>query len=273
MTDSRVLTIGSPLTFRHQVARALGSDPESIEWIPTVAAAEGAMANGAKAPNVVVLSPTIKEPDAFGLAEYLGKSSPTTANLLVRDRALNGALPGAMRAGIRDVVDLSKGSDDLREALDRALTWSENLRSVGRDVSPELDVRQGKLYSVFSSKGGTGKTFLVSNLAAAIAEASQQDTAVVDFDVDLGDVFAYFGKEPAHALQDIVAIGDATEREAILEVGTKLSSSLYAFGAAHDPASGEIGGEAAGKVLRALRRTFDYVLVDATADYSDAALS
>jgi len=273
MTDSRVLTIGSPLTFRHQVARALGSDPESIEWIPTVAAAEGAMANGAKAPNVVVLSPTIKEPDAFGLAEYLGKSSPTTAILLVRDRALNGALPGAMRAGIRDVVDLSKGSDDLREALDRALTWSENLRSVGRDVSPELDVRQGKLYSVFSSKGGTGKTFLVSNLAAAIAEETKADTAVVDFDVDLGDVFAYFGREPAHALEDIVAIGDATDREAILEVGTKLGAHLYAFGAVHDPASGEIGGEAAGKVLRALRRTFDYVLVDATADYSDAALS
>src|SRR6059036_622817 len=120
MSDRRVVTVGPPLTFRHQVARALGADPDSVEWMPTVGAAEAAMAEGTgPPPNVVALSPTVKQQDALGLAEYFGKVSPTTAIVLVRDRDLNGSLPAAMRAGIRDVVDLSKGSDDLREALER----------------------------------------------------------------------------------------------------------------------------------------------------------
>jgi pilus assembly protein CpaE len=273
VTESRILTVGPPLTFRHQVARALGSDPEKVEWMPTVAAAEGSTLEGSNAPNLVVLSPGVKDPDAFGLAEFLSKRSPTTAVLLVRDRMLNGELPAAMRAGVRDVVDMSKGNEELREALGRALEWSESLRSAGRDRAPEAEVRAGKLYSVFSSKGGTGKTFLVSNLAAAIADETKQDTALVDFDVDLGDVFAYFGKEPTKALEDIVALGDETERSAVVATGTQLGPHLYGFGSVHDPAAGEIGGESAGKVLRTLRSTFSHVLVDATADYSDAALA
>src|SRR5439155_8855293 len=273
MTEARVVTVGPPVTFRQQVARALGNDPDTIEWKPTVAAAEGGMSEGERPPSVVVLSPGVKEPDAFGLAEFFGKASPTTAVVLVRENELNGTLPAAMRAGIRDVVELSKGSNDLREALTRAVAWSESLRSAGRDLAPEADGRQGHVYSVFSSKGGTGKTFLISNLAAAIAAETKQDVAVVDFDIDLGDVFAYFGLEPTRALEDLVSLGDQTEREAILAMGTQLGPQLWGFGAVHDPSAGEIGGEATGKVLRTLRSTFEYVLVDATADYSDAALS
>ena len=273
MTEARIVTVGPPLTFRQQVARALGNDPDTIEWKPTVAAAEGVMSERERPPSVVVLSPGVKEPDAFGLAEFFGKASPTTAVVLVRENELNGTLPAAMRAGIRDVVELSKGSNDLREALKRAVAWSESLRSAGRDLAPEADGRQGHVYSVFSSKGGTGKTFLVSNLAAAIAGETKQDVAVVDFDIDLGDVFAYFGLEPTRALEDLVSLGDQTEREAILAMGTQLGPQLWGFGAVHDPSAGEIGGEATGKVLRTLRSTFEYVLVDATADYSDAALA
>ena len=40
MTEGRVVAVGAPPTFRHQVARALAVDPESVPWMPTVSAAE-----------------------------------------------------------------------------------------------------------------------------------------------------------------------------------------------------------------------------------------
>src|SRR5207244_13619948 len=94
-------------------------------------------------------------------------------------------VPAAMRAGVRDVVDLSKGAEDLRDSLGRALDWSSKIkmaRETDGVASPET---RGTIISVFSSKGGTGKTFLTSNLGAAIAVQTQQDTAVVDLDFDL----------------------------------------------------------------------------------------
>jgi pilus assembly protein CpaE len=272
VTGSRVVAVGPPMTFRQQVARALSREPDDVEWMPTVTAVEGTFHEN-QAPSVVVLSPAVKELDAFGLAEFLARSSPATAVLLVRDRALNGTLPAAMRAGIRDVIDLSTGGTDLEEALGRAIAWSAKLRSVGGGTPADSDQRRGRIYSVFSSKGGTGKTFLASNLATAIALESKQETALVDLDLDLGDVFSYFGKEPSRPLQDLIVLGADAEAAKVREIGTRLYENLSGFGSTPDPAAAAPNGEAMGKVLQSLRRVYDYIVVDATADYSDAALA
>ena len=163
MSERKVIAVGAPPTFRNQVARAMEQPPEAIEWTPTVSAAESMVGDQGSGTNVVVLSPGVKDTDAFGLADFLGRVSPATAVLLVRDQPMDGLLTAAMRAGIRDVVDMSKGGEELRESLKRAIVWSENLRSIREmsDSGPEL---RGKVISVFSSKGGTGKTFLTLSL-------------------------------------------------------------------------------------------------------------
>lgn len=272
MTHARVIAVGSPPTFRAQVARALEVAPEDIEWMPSAAAVEELLSNGAPA-DVVVLSPAVKEPDAFGVAEFLGRNAPATAVLLVRDRAPNGLLPMAMRAGIRDVVDLSKGSQELREALQRSLRWSLNLRSLGADRRPQTPGLRGTVVSIFSSKGGTGKTFLATNLAAALAVRSRRDTAILDGDFIMGDVMSYFGREATRSLQDLLAVGELTDPEAIRGAATKLAENLFAYASPLDPAAEPVSGEAMGKVIRALRAAFHYVVVDASATYSDQALA
>lgn len=273
MSDPNVVAIGPPLTFRHQVARALGADAETIQWVPTVASVEGTLGSGHPAPNVLVLSPAVKEQDAFGLAEFVGRSSPATAVLLVRDNPMNGLLPAAMRAGVRDVVDLSRGSDDLREALERAVAWSQSIRSVSGTATETAEQARARIFAVFSSKGGTGKTFLATNLAVAIARESKQDTALVDLDLDLGDVFSYFGREPARPLLDLLVLDENPAPEAVKEIGTKCDDHLWAFAAPPDPTAEGIGGQAMSQAIRTLRGAFDFIVIDATADYSDPALA
>src|SRR5262249_10538743 len=116
MANHDVIAVGPPPTFKQQVARALGRDADQVSWVPTVAAAESSLAERVGAARVVVLSPVVKETDAFGLAEFVNRTSPATAVVMVRDQALSGLLPAAMRAGIRDVVDLSVGGEELDEA-------------------------------------------------------------------------------------------------------------------------------------------------------------
>ncbi len=275
MNEGQVIAIGAPPTFRHQVARALAVEPASIEWVPTVAAAESVLTEHGKAPSVLVLSPTIKEPDAFGLAEFVGRTAPTTAVLLVRDRTvnMNGLLTKAMRSGVRDVIDLSHGGEELREAMKRALAWSENLRST-RGAGAQAPEARGMVISVFSSKGGTGKTFLASNLATAIAEETKQDTALLDLELAMGDAFSYFGKEPTQPLQDLVSLGDLSDPDAIRDAGTKLLPRVWGYGSPPDPTAGNgVTGETMGKVVRALRSAFPHTVVDGTNQYSDPALA
>ncbi len=126
--------------------------------------------------------------------------------------------------------------------------------------------------SVFSSKGGSGKTFLTTNLATAIAQVTGQDTAVVDLDVDMGDVFTYFGREPSASISDLMELGEGADGDQIRSVGVEVAPHVWAFGAPPDPAAEAPAGEAIGKFLRSIRSEFDYVVVDASVDYSDSAL-
>ena len=273
MNEPRVVTVGSPPAFRQQVARILETDPEDVGWLASVTAVEESILEGHEWADVVVLSPGVKDPDAIGLAEFVARTSPTTAIVLTRDRPPNGVVIPAMRAGIRDVVDMSRGSQELREALIRAVSWSASLRLSRSDHQPKGQTRRGALITVFSSKGGAGKTFLSCNLAAAISQITKKNTAIVDLDLGMGDVFTYYGSEPGRPIQDLAALGDAMDREIILGSGTQLNDHLWGYGSLPDPAPTPIAGGEAGKVLRAMRSTFPYTIVDSPADFSDHILA
>jgi pilus assembly protein CpaE len=267
-----VLAVGTPQTFRTTVARALEVEADDVGWVQSVTAAEEVLVEAGRQPvDVLVLSPEVKEPDALGLAEFVGRTAPMTAIVLVRERAGNGLLPAAMRAGIRDVVDLTHGSDEIRDAVERAIVWAESLRGMRGDMTKPA--HRGIVISVFSSKGGTGKTFLTTNLATAISELSGKDTAVVDLDVDMGDVYSYFGSEPNKQVNDLIALGEGADRDTVMSNAARFGEHLYGFGAVPDPAMQPPAGEAVGKYLRVLRQNFGYVVVDASADYTDLALA
>jgi pilus assembly protein CpaE len=273
MSETTIISVGPPQSFRQQVARAAEVDPDSVIWVPSVTAAEEILLAGDEIPDVIVLSPDVKEHDALGIADFVSRSAPASAVLLVRERPPeNGLLPSAMRAGVRDVVDLSRGGHELREALTRAVAWSQSLRATKFEDQSDTGNR-GAVISVFSSKGGTGKTFLACNLAAAIAKRTQEDTALLDLDVDMGDVFSYWGEESSRHVSDLVALRDKSDKEAVLNTGSKFFEHLWGFGASPDPAAEPIPGETVGKILRSIRSIFPYTVVDAAAEYSDLALA
>ena len=232
------------------------------------------MSSGKTTADLLALSPAVKTEDAIGFGEFVGRRFPATAVVVVRDRPPDGALPLLIRSGVRDVVDLTHGGDELRESLQRALTWSSNLGSVNGRGQPEAGGPRGRMICIFSSKGGTGKTFLACNLASAIARRLGEPTALVDLDVDLGDVFAYFGKQPTRPLEDLLTVGDDADADTIRGLGNQLEEYLWGYGAPPDAGAPQsVSGEAVGLALSTLRSVFAFTVLDGTADYSDHVLA
>ncbi len=267
------VAIGMPQTFRSTLARALDAKTEEIGWLQSVTAAEESLRENGQTANVLVLAPNVNDGDVVGLAEFVTRSSPTTAIVVVRNAPSNGSLPTLIRAGVRDVVDLSRGTEDLRDALERAQEWSAGVRSTNGNGKPHGEEGRGSVISIFSTKGGTGKTFLACNLAAALSSRANERTALLDLDLRLGDVFAYFGAEPKRSLRDLVALHGGPDTDSVSELGTPLAGGVVGFGSPPDPGAAPIGSEAMGTVLRALRSSFAYTVIDATTDFSDHVLS
>lgn len=271
MTDRRVVAVGGSKTFPPEVARALGESPEAVSWLPSIASAQMAMAEGPVAFDVVVLAPSVSDDEAIALAEFAARESPATAVLVVRDLPVDGAFPRLVRGGVRDVVDLTKGRTEFRDALRRAIEWSSGMRGSANGNSSHGPT--GVIVSVFSTKGGTGKTFLSCNLAAALAERTGSPVALVDLDHDLGDVFAYFRAEPSRTLQELLTLDESADAEAVAQLGTPLSQGVTGFGSRPDPRAEPIPGAAIARMLSRMKETFAFTVVDATSEYSDHVLA
>jgi len=273
MSGPRVIAVGAPPTFRQQVARAIGSVPEAVEWLPTLAAAEDLLSEKAGA-DVLALSPSVESNEAIAFSELVTKRYPMSAVVLVRDLPPDGMLPSLMRSGIRDVIDLSAGGDDLRDALDRALRWSASLQALSGRIQSDGDGDAGRMVCFFSTKGGTGKTFLACNVATALAKRVGKPVALVDLDIAHGDVFSYFGTQPVRPLDDLLSAPEDAGEETVIGLGNQLGDHLWGYAAPPDPGAGQsVSTDAVERALRTLRRSFAFTVVDGTADYSDHVLA
>ena len=268
-TPPRVLAVGGP-PFRHEVAEALDLPAEIVHWVPSVGAAEKQLVESGNIA-MMVISPEMDERDCLHIAEFTNKTSPVTAVVVVRHTSPNGLLPAFVRAGVRDVVDVSAGQDDLRDALGRAMKWAQSLRG----TTPEVDTNEklGKIITVFSSKGGTGKTFVSTSLALAISRHIKADVALIDLDFGMGDVFSYFGSEPKRPLEDLNSPNAVISQETLHRVGTQLDEHLWAYGNPADPTLEGVPAEGVSKIIRAMQMHFEVVVIDGPAEYSDQVLA
>lgn len=271
MTDPRVVAVGGSPSFPPEVARALGAFPDAVSWLPSISSAQRAIAEGEQSFDIVVLAPSVGDDEAIALAEFSARESAATAVLLVRDVPVDGSFPRLVRGGVRDVVDLTKGRNEFRDALRRAVEWNGGMRSTASANGSRGPT--GVVVAVFSTKGGTGKTFLACNLAAALAERSGSQVGLLDLDHDLGDVFAYFDAEPSRTLQELLTLDDGADAEAVAQLGTPLAKGITGFGSRPDPRAEPIPGAAIARMVSKLKDAFAFSVVDATSEYSDHVLA
>ena len=182
-------------------------------------------------------------------------------------------LNDALRAGVREVVD----SDDLA-ALAGAVRRSESLSAALRDQTGAQPVSvpgvHGRVVTVFSAKGGCGKTTLATNLAAALADRGRREVCLVDLDLAFGDVAIALQLFPAHTIADAVPLGDNVDATAVQALLTPHSPGLMTLVAPLEPGTAEsVPASLVAHILEVLRERFDYVVVDTPPAFDDQVLA
>jgi pilus assembly protein CpaE len=269
-----LVVVGIPVVQRDQAAEALGVEPELIRWLPSATAAEAFVADHRGSTFVLLVTSGVKREDAFGVAEYVSRLDPATGTILLGDPSDEGFVLSALRAGVREVVEPTASAPELAQVLERVLEGSARIRSTRGTPLQEAAQGGGTIISLFSSKGGTGKTFLAANLAVALAEQSGADTAVVDLNLALGDAVSYFGAEAPLDLDGLTGLADRDDRVAMRRAGLQVGDHLWAYATQPDSVtSSHVSGEVVAKLLRTLQRNFAYTVVDTAPVYDDQALA
>jgi len=228
---------------------------------------------GDPAEDTVVLGPTVDQSAAFRIADQMRIWRPSLGVVLVRQRVDSGLLAEAMRAGVRDVVDQRNIS-----GLHAAVRHSQGLAAAMREQSPVVGGAggrpKGRIVTVFSAKGGCGKTTLATNMAAALADRGRREVCLVDLDLAFGDVAIALQLFPAHTIADAVPLGDNVDFGSLQTLLTPHSPGLTTLVAPVEPGTGEgIPASLVSRVLEVLRDHFDYVIVDTPPAFDDHVLS
>src|SRR5688572_13625333 len=119
--------------------------------------------------HAVVLGPGVDLDAAAALADNLRVTRPAVSVILMRRRVDTSVLAEALRSGMREVVE-ERDLTGLGEAIKRALQVYQAVTG----PSGGSDAPTGRLITVFSPKGGVGKTTIAANLAVAFTNMDKR---------------------------------------------------------------------------------------------------
>jgi pilus assembly protein CpaE len=274
-TGVQVAIVDPDPRVRERVAALLG-DRAEIATYPSVDAFEIAfLGDGC----VVLLGPSYAVDGSVVEAQRLQRPGRQVAPILLVDELTTATLQAAMRAGVRDVV-LTSDLAGLEEALTRvsaALVASiPPVPTLGGGYGSAVGapVNRGRAITVFSTKGGAGKSMMACNLALVLARRSEKPVVLLDADLQFGDVAVMLKIAPQTTIVDVVQARDRLDVPLLQSLLVRHPSGLLVLPAPIDPSYvDQVPVAALLEVLDLLRSFCSYVVIDTPAQFSEVNLS
>ncbi len=227
---------------------------------------------------LLVLGPSCAEAPGMSGAEGLLARRPDVGAILIADHLSTELFQRAIRSGVRDVLAAPVDTGQLNEAVRRV---DQTLVTPGRGPAPvggptdEEPAEGGRVITVFSTKGGAGKSMLATNLGVLLAQRSDRPVALVDADLQFGDIAVMLKLAPQHTIVDAVGSIDRLDvpfLETLL--ATHQPSGLRVLPAPLEPAfADQIGAAQMSRIIALLRSFCAFVVVDTPAYFNEVVLS
>ena len=216
---------------------------------------------------VVVLGPSLTDEECVHTSELMRTGSPAISTILARETLSGELLASAMKAGARDVVHHSDVAS-LTAAISRAYEIFVALRG------PAGAMHISKVIAVFSPKGGVGKTTIAVNLALSLTDRGARRVCLVDLDLAFGDVAITMQLFPTHSIEQAIGSEESIDVELLDGLLTRHQDSLMVLAAPPHPDTRErVSPLLVSRIIRTLRETFDYVVIDMAPTFDEQVLT
>ncbi len=243
-------------TVDEDVIAALLAAPDELE----VVGLHDGLGYHTPAADVLLVACGVYSEEAGSLIRAGVEDQPDRPVVLVTHGAPNGYVDHAFQAGATDLVVLPQPCGvALAHAMKHQVLFTIRKAVQKRDPSSSGD---GKMVVLVGPKGGSGKTLVSTNLAAALSDAGRS-VVVVDLDLQFGDVGLALGLPPDTTVYDLLTSGGSMDAEKVDAFLAKHASGLRALLAPRRPdEAGLVTVEFLRDVFAMLRSTHDVVIVD-----------
>ena len=228
-------------------------------------------------PHVVLMDINMPGLDGISASEIITRETPTAQVIMMSVQGESDYIRRSMLAGARDFLTKPFSSDELIATIHQVYERSRKVM-----VQPAGPIaaavaapppRQGRIFTVFSPKGGVGCSVVAANLGVVLAQAGK-NTVVVDADLSFGDMGVLLNLTGMRSLVDIAERFEELDADLISSVLATHDSGLKALLPPPRPEMGElITAQHLQQVLSLLCGLFDYVIVDTSTSLQDVMLT
>jgi pilus assembly protein CpaE len=216
---------------------------------------EGFKAVKSSKPDLVILQLTQDATKGLKWAERVKLQMPDIAIFVSSETKSPELVISAMRAGAQEFLSRPIDPDELKKAIEKVLLTKKQVKA----QAPE----RGKVISVFSKKGGLGVTTLAVNLGVALSQVAEKRVALVDLDLQLGDVSSFLNLSPEYSIIDVGDEDGGVDGVKLQSCMTRHQSGVFVLPEPKNPAESEnVSSSQINQILQLLRSMFSYVILD-----------
>lgn len=246
-----------------------------IQLIGDFIAEEEAWQMMERSPADILLVGAGSKDERYAFTQKISSHYPQAGIIMIEGELQEETMHNALFAGAKDVLIKPIVPEKLMNAIYRIHQLKERI-GTAKQEAPQKKIRKselGQVYTVFSTKGGVGKTFVSINLAAALAKDSQKRVVLVDLDLDFGNAALALNLYPKFTISDVIDDIRHVDSDLIESYLIPHESGIKLLPANSQPSLNEfINAEHIRIILEALRESFDYVIVDMPARFFETIM-
>jgi pilus assembly protein CpaE len=283
----RVLIVDDIPETRDHLTKLLGFESD-VEVVGSAASGAQALEMAVRlSPDVVLMDINMPDMDGITATEKLSAAVPAAAVVMMSVQGEADYLRRSMLAGAREFLVKPFSSDELTASIRQVYTREQDKISRMAAAAPLVSSdsggaaggaggeNEGRVIAIFSPKGGVGRTTIAVNLAVAAATELGRSVVLMDGSFQFGDVGVLLNLNPKNkSIADLVPELEMGEPESLDTFVIKHSSGISVLLAPPSPEMAELitpGGVK--RVIEALRRRHDLVIIDCTSWFNDTTLA
>jgi pilus assembly protein CpaE len=224
---------------------------------------------------MILLGPSFKDDYALEQIRTLHNQDPALVLMLVAEEVTADLLRRGMRAGVSDVLEAPLDEANIEAAIEQFA--HDVLKRKSAVHVPEVVERhgtRGRIITVMSAKGGSGKTVLATNVALLLNRFEDKKVCLVDADLQFGDVCLVLQLEPRFTMVNAAHELHHLDGELLDSLLTEHPSGLRVLAAPLEPAfADDITTAGLMQMLDVLQESYDYIVVDTASMLDELILS
>jgi pilus assembly protein CpaE len=269
ITENNLLVVDEDASFIDQAKRLFDG---RLPTVRSITEALGAIEGGEL--RMVLLGPSLANEASIDSVRALRNEDPSLILIAVADQVTSGLLRLAMRAGVSEVIEAPLTEEKIEESIKQFANDVLKRRTVATVTPSTVQRDNGQVIVVMSAKGGSGKTVTATNLALLLTRFEDKKVALVDADLQFGDVCLVLQLEPRFTLVNAAHEMHHLDPQLLESLLTDHPSGLRVMAAPLEPAfADDISTESLMAVVELLRESYDYVVVDTASMLDELLLS